>query len=430
MMENRLFAGAGSAPICFPPEIFPLEGFCAVHDDPMARILLLECGQRAVIVCLELVMLSPDGIEAVKKAVAEITATEPEHIWVHTTHAITTPHAPHAPMGMGGVELEIGEEEKKELENKLELFNRAVMNGVTAAARQARDSFRPARMGVGTGVCGVNVNRDVATEHGWWINFNPDGPSNHTAAILRVEDDAGALIAVFVSYGLKPCAIDNSEMENNTRLISSDVPGLACRIWEETLGAPCMFAMSAAGDQVPLEQAWYDVVEADGTVRKVDLGVQAGLEMTDRLGRRMAAELDEAIRTVTCDQTNPEIRFGKGGITWPGKDRGRMEPTRQADYVEKGRQTVDVLTMLIGDVALVGLKPEINTRTEEQLQAASPYQQTLILSMVNGGQKYMPDMVSYERSTWEAQSAPFMPGVAEAWVDETVNVLNRMREVF
>ena len=427
MNKTQLHAGAGSARICFPKELFPIEGFCGIHDDPAARVLVLDCGERAAIACLELVMVDRDGIAAAKKMIGEITGTKTENIWVHVTHVITTPHSPHAPRGMGGVELEISEEEKKTLEYKKALFNTAVMDALRQAAEEAARTFRAARMGVGTGECTVNVNRDVATPHGWWINFDPNGPSNHTATLLRFDDEQGKPIAALISYGLKPCAIDNSEMEKNTRLVSSDVPGLACTILEEQLGAPVLFAMSAAGDQVPLEQAWYDVVEDDGTVRKIDNGVQAGLEIVDRLGRRMAQEIAPALGAISCDRTAPEIRFADGGIEWPGKGRGKMVPTKTPNYVEKGTERVGAEVMIVGDVALVGLKPELCTVTEAQLQAASPYAHTLVVSMVNGGQKYMPDQASYDNITWEAQSAPLMPGAAEAWVGMTTELLKKLR---
>ena len=426
--SEKLFAGAGKAEIRFREEMLPIEGFRGIHDHPAARVLLLRCGEQVAIACLELVMLPPDGIDTVKRAISEITGTRPEHIWVHTTHAITTPHAPHAPMGMGGVLLEISEEEKKTLEYKLGLYMEALLEAVTEATEGAAGAFRRACMGVGTGECRVNVNRDVRTPHGWWIGFAPEEPSNHRATVLRFEDEQGGLIAVLLSYGIKPCAIDNSEMDRGNRLISSDVPGLACRLLEERFGAPCLFAMSAAGDQVPLRQAWYDVVEEDGSIRKVDLGVQEGLKIVDELGRQMAREAAAIVEGTVCGRDAPAIRLAEGHMEWPGKVRTKMELTHQAVYRREGSQRVDVQVITLGDTALVGLKPEINTPTEARLQAASPYALTLVVSMVNGGQKYMPDARAYENSTWEAQSAPLMPGAAEKWVEEAVKLLDKTRE--
>ncbi len=427
MSTKQLYAGAGSAPIRFASELFPYESFCGIHDDPMARVLVLDCGQRVAIVCMELVMLPGSGIDTVKEIVSEKTGTPAEHIWVHVTHAITTPHEPHAPMGPGGIPKEISQEEKEALTGKRAAFNAAVELATAQAAQAAADALRPASMGVGTGTCEINMNRDISTPYGWWINFAPEGPSNHTATILRFDDEQGKCVASLISYGLKPCAIDNSEMGKDTRLISSDVPGLACRLLEEQSGAPCLFAMSAAGDQVPVEQAWYAVVNEDGTVGEVDHGVAYGLQLVDRLGHQMAADLAPVLEGIVCDQQAPEIRLNQGGIQWTGKERCPMKPTLKPEYTPKGTHLVDVLTMAIGDVALVGLKPEVNTVTEAQLHAASPYAHTLLMSMVNGGFKYMPDMASYEHGSWEALGCALMPGAAEAWVEEAVRVLEHMK---
>lgn len=427
MEERRLLAGAGMAPISFQQELFPLEGFIAVHDDPAVRILVLNCGEQVAIASVEIVMLPPELIRETKQIISSITNTKEENIWVHTTHVITTPHAPHAPIGMGGVPIEISEDEKAELARKTELYRSPVLNAVTKAAESASASFREAKMGISTAQCNINTNRDISTPYGWWISFAPDGPSNHTATVLRFDDTTGSPIGALISYGLKPCCIDNSEMDVCNRQISSDVPGLACTLLEAQLGAPVLFTMSAAGDQVPVEQAWYDVVEEDGSIRKVDLGVLAGLEMVDRLGRKMADDLAPTLMQVTCDQINPEIHFNQDQIEWPGKGRMKFQLSKNIEFESNGIQKVDALVMTIGDVALVGTKPEINTITEAQLQEASPYKHTLLISMVNGGQKYMPDQASYDNFTWESQSSALMPGAAEAWVEKTASILNKMR---
>lgn len=373
-------------------------------------------------------MLPPEAIDEIRNKIGAVTGTPPDHVWVHTTHAITTPHAPHAPMGPGGVPVALSGEERQALAEKAQLFQAAVAHAVAQAAEEASRTLQSARMGVGTGACGVNVNRDIPTSRGWWIGLNPAGPSNHTATVLRFESEQGAPIANLISYALKPCAIDNSEMDQGTRLVSSDVPGLACRLLEEQFGAPCLFAMSAAGDQVPLRQALYDEQAPDGSLRTVDLGVAEGLAIVDELGRQMAREVSAILAKTVCGERASAVKLDGGHIHWPGKARTVQTPTRAAAYTQEGTQRLDVLTLAVGDVALVGLKPEMNTPTEAQLQAASPYAHTLVVSMVNGGQKYMPDRNSYENSTWEAQSAPFMPGAAEAWVEEAAKILNRMQK--
>ena len=100
-----------------------------------------------------------------------------------------------------------------------------------------------------------------------------------------------------------------------------------------------------------------------------------------------------------------------------------MKPTKEITYVAEREEMVDVFTLKIGNVAFVAAKPEINTVTEQQLQDASPVETTLLISMVNGGMKYMPEKASYEQAKWEAQSAMLLPGAAEKFVETALTLL-------
>ena len=419
MSENELFAGAGTGKIVFPQELFPIEGFCSVHDDPSARVLVMEKTKRVALVSLELVMTSAEHMEMVRSIVAEHCGVPKENVWIHVTHAITTPHPPRMPFGSG-------EEPSEEQKKKMELYTDSIKNAVTEAAKSAAENFRPAMLRVAECESLVNCNRDIETQFGWWINLNPEGKSNHTATVLRFDDEQGSSIGMLISFGLKPCAIDNSQMDENKRLVSSDVPGLACRIIEEELGAPCLFFMSAAGDQVPKEQTLLEEVQSDGSVKKIDFGVEKGLEIVNRLGHEMANDILPSIRSAERIEAG-EIACGETSIRYPGKARMQMKPRKTVEWQPEGEQTVTAEVIALGEVAFVAVKPEVNTVTEEQLHEVSPYKHTLLMSMTNGGMKYMPDALSYERISWEAQNSPLMPGAAEAWVKETGRLLNSLK---
>ena len=423
----KLFAGAGCGTIHFPDALFPMEGFCGIHDAPNARVLALECGEKAALVSLELVMLPPESVEMVKTVVSEHTGTKKENIWVHTTHAITTPHAPHAPMGPGGVPLPVSEEDKRALDEKVALYAGAVRNAVTQAAKGAAETFREAVLGIGQAQSYVSINRDVETPFGWWIGQNPEGKTDPNYDLLRLDDLNGAAIAAVITGGLKPCAIDNSQMKENKRLVSSDVPGFSCRLMEEKINAPCLFFMGAAGDQVPREQALLEEVTADGTVKVMDLGVEKGLEIVDRLGREFAGDMLPALENLSCDRKEAAVALDRISVSWGGKGRIPMKPRKTVDFIQEREVTIDGNILILGDTAIVGLKPEVNCVTAEELAKKSPYAKTILISMINGGQKYMPDAGSYKNITWEAQSSMMMPGAAECWVAETVEQLRRMK---
>lgn len=422
-----LKAGAGCSEIRFPVETFPTDGIIGVHDNPHVRVLILDSKVKIAIVAMELVNIPDDGIKLTQEIVAAKTETKPENIWVHATHAITTPHAPRDPEAEDGkMPPPPPDKVDPDAQVKRKHFIEALTEAINEATDRAIESFQDAELTVGTGLCNVNMNRDVETPFGWWIGHNPDGLSNKTATVIAVKTLNGKLIGTLISYGIKPCAIDNSEMDKGTRLVSSDVPGLACSLLEEKYSAPCMFVMSAAGDQVPREQAWYDVVNDDGTVGKIDIGVHEGLKIVERLGSEMA---DDIARIIDSTETisDTEIRRGKTSITWETKERAKMYPRTEAEFKAEGVAEIGADIITIGDIALVAVKPEVNAKTELELKEASPYSHTLMMSMINGGMKYMPDKASYERVTWEAQSASLMPGAAEAWVENVAKALSELK---
>ena len=56
------------------------------------------------------------------------------------------------------------------------------------------------------------------------------------------------------------------------------------------------------------------------------------------------------------------------------------------------------------------------------------FESTALLSMVNGGMKYMPDITGFERCTWEAGSSGLMPGSAERWVEKALELEKKLKE--
>lgn len=408
MEQQKLYAGAGSSPICFSQEVFPADGITSVHDDPFFKVLVLECGKRTALCSAELVNLFDDSLLSVRNMVGKITGTPVEDVWVHVTHAITTPHAP------------------RDMAQKA-AYTRALMKAVEAASLQARDSFREVKLSLGTGESHVNINRDIETPFGWWTGHNPEGYSNKTVTVLKFTDTEGKTAAVLVAYGLKPCAIDNSEMEKQTRKVSSDLPGYAMRKLEEETGAPCLYFMTAAGDQVPREQAWYESYDEKGEVIKIDHGVEFGLEIVSRLGEEFLQDVKRVLENTVPQPVEP-IKRGVTSVRAETKGRIPMKPRKEVSYEITGETDVPAELVTLGDIAFVGARPEINAITEKALTEGSPYKTTLLFSFVNGGQKYMPDAASYKNITWESQSAMLTEGTAEAFTEQVIRALKELKE--
>lgn len=423
MASNQLKAGFGKGEIRFSQDIFPLEGLIGVHDDPCARLMVLASGEvKIAIAALEMVNVPPRGIELCQAIIEEKTGAPRERIWVHVTHPVSTMHEP-GPMGPPDRRPPETEADRA----KKRLYYQAIEQAITEAAQQAADSFGEAKIGWGTGRCEVNRNRDVETPFGWWVGLNPDGISNKSMTILRAEGLNGDLKGIWISYGLKPCALDMAGMKNHDRQVSSDVSGACCRLVEEYFGVPAVFCCSAAGDQMPREQAFVEAVMADGIVAPQDDGVAKGLEIVRRLGAEMGRDAIAIAQNIQCMDAEAAIAHRKLSFQWAARDgrpRGRRGPAAPAkEYIADGEMTVEAEIFTLGNTAFVAEKPEVNCQTELELKAQSPFEHTCLICMVNGGMKYMPDRLAYERNTFEAQSSMLLPGAAEHFVETVAAAL-------
>jgi len=416
---NQLRAGAGTGTIKFPKEMFPIEGFRGIHDEPHIRVLLLESGSRAAVISAELVMLPDSRIKEIQTEVGSICGIDPENVFVHLTHAITTPHDPMMMPPFARPE---------NAEGLSKLHGEAVMSAVREAAEGALGDMRDAGMSLASGECFVNANRDIRTPFGWWISRGGDGEANRSMRVIKFEDTEHRPIAYILSYALKTCAVDNSQMEENKRLISPDAAGLCCELMQKELGAPVLFLMSAAANQVPRQTAWYDEVREDGTIETVDLGVEHGFKLVDELGREMA---EAAIRTANSAAELPPARnleTASGSFLWRSMGRMKRGLRLEGEYpLEDRKALVPVQCLIVGDCAFIFGKSEMNPPTEAELLRRSPFPHTFLVTMTNGGFKYMPEAEAYDNFTWEAQSAPVAKGAAENFVHVAINLLNELK---
>ena len=74
-----------------------------------------------------------------------------------------------------------------------------------------------------------------------------------------------------------------------------------------------------------------------------------------------------------------------------------------------------------------GFQPELSSVTAMDIRKQSPFPITMILTMVNGGAKYMPDQTSYDRITYEAMNSKFAKGSAEMLTEQIVKTLENIK---
>ena len=405
---SSLRAGAGAAEIVFPAAMFTtpsaIEGFGGtIHDNPHARVMVLSTNNKVAIVSLELVRTDADAVAMVKDIVNQYTGTPKGNIWVHSNHSITTPHEPSDP-------------------TLKSLWMSSLQTAITTAAQAAASSFQPASAGFGTGTSDVNENRNVLMSDGQYhIGLGGAGTSNKTMTILRVNATAsGNPIGFIMSYGVKPTAIDNAGQAAGVRQISSDVPGLACKLMEQQFNAPTLFLMGASGDQTPKYDALRAVDNGNGSVTdNVDsyplVGMDYIIQQMTTLGTQMGTDAIAIAKTISPTNSHQAITYTTTAFQWPDSTGTTLTQT-QVDSIR------------FGDSAFVGFKPEVDAATEAQLQTAAQqlgFTHVMLDSFLAGDAKYMPHSAAYAAPlTVEAKKTGFGIGAAEELVTTSVKLLN------
>ena len=154
--------------MCFPEDLYPLEGFSGINDDPHVRLMVLQFEETAfALLEAELVIVPQKSIQTWQEMIREAFDIPVEQVVVQMTHAITTPHEP-GPMGPPDRRPAPTEEDLR----KRTVYHEATDHAVAEAIESAKHGMGDASLGWGSGLCNVNVNCDVETSYGWWLGRN------------------------------------------------------------------------------------------------------------------------------------------------------------------------------------------------------------------------------------------------------------------
>lgn len=399
-------AGAAVRTLMFPDDFFPAEGFTRVIDSLHARVLVMDGGIRCAMLVLDMTSLPPNEVETLKTILKEETGAE--QCFCLVTHTFSAPHF------MPDHILKTEDERSK----KAQLQN-AVYSAVREAAAEAARSVHPVSASIGTAQCTVNSPRDVETPMGWWIASNGPGPVDHTLTAIRLGD-----AAVLVHYPIQSSVLDGSRMQGGGKAVSGDLAGRMASALEDKLGCPVLFLIGAAGDQAPRQKAVDIAVCEDGSMQQTDMQEEA-IPVCAELAAEMTAS---ALAVLNAAEPMPgeKLAWYQTAVTVPAKkmerDLHKLRPTRIPPYEPDGEavQTVDILQ--IGELQLIGVKPELNCVTASQISSGDPM--VKVVTLWNGGAKYMADAASCDRITYESQNSPFMKGAAERMVKAAKELRN------
>ena len=189
-----------------------------------------------------------------------------------------------------------------------------------------------------------------------------------------------------------------------------------------------LFLIGASGDQAPVEKAVNETFirgERIWTDRK-----EEGFGICEKLGVSLGNTVCNRAGSIVCKEENNKIEFGNVEFLVPGKEMEpelkKLHPSKYVEYKASQDKDTAVEVVCLGNIALVGIKPELNCGSGVTLQTLSPYPHTLVCTMINGSMKYMAEKASYDRFTYEAMNSPFGKGAAEILIEESLKLLKKM----
>jgi neutral ceramidase len=316
---------------------------------------------------------------------------------------------------------------------------------IVESVRLARARLVPARIGFGTGVSHINVNRNIIDPdtRRWWEGANYDGPSDKTVAVIELETLDGKPIAVYYNYAMHAVAAGQLD------LVSGDAPGTTSKYIEDSFDDEivALWSSGAAGDQNPLYyQQTYDLRAiriAEYAERGIDIsnamppGGQ-GLDRSDpRVARLMAQQKqmihsmgqflgEEVMRVMRAtDASASDIELGGRQRTVSCPGRRRLDSGRAGfagEYEEADPVEIRLGLMQLGDIMIGAVNAEVFNLIAQQLKRESPYTATMMATLTNGSARsgYIPNDAAYGMFTFEVLSSRLQPGCAESAIVEGI----------
>jgi Neutral/alkaline non-lysosomal ceramidase, N-terminal len=314
----------------------------------------------------------------------------------------------------------------------------AYVQKIVESVRLAKQRLAPARVGYGSGVSYLNVNRNIIDPKTkqWWEGPNYDGPSDKTVAVIRFESLTGEPIAVYYNYAMHAVTVGQLDK------VSADAPGQVSKYIEDSLDdkAVALWSSGAAGDQNPIYyQQTYDLREIrikDYAARGLDISNAMppggeGLNKSDprvaklmnqqkqmivSMGQFLGEEVLHVMRGMQRMDSDVQIYGGQKTIGCPGRERTNSGRAGfEGTYKEGPPVEIRLGLLRVGDIAIGAVNAEVFNLIAQRLKHESPYTATMMATLTNGMARsgYIPNDAGYGMYTFEVLSSRLQPGCAE-----------------
>ena len=361
-----------------------------VHDELFACALCFSnTDSKVLFITADVISFNNSLTAEIKQKIEEKTGIPGENIFLTAAH------------NHGGPVVKAYE---KNVSEEVEEYVKVFQNKIVEIAEQATVQSVPVLIGYGSGLCNMNINRRAKFADGSvWLGRNQDGPCDHEVSVLKIEDENGKLLSLFVNW---PCHGTASGQDNFE--ITGDWPGLAARYLNEKLGDDVIVAVTAG---------------ASGDINPI-YGPNNKFREIEAVGAHLGAEVFETLSEI---ETYPvySIEVINKTLTLPGKKSGKGRYPNE--IIEKGPDMdVNLSVCKIGNYVFSAISGEVMTEIGMNIKEASPYRGTFVITHCNGTSGYICTDAAYPEGGYEVLVTKLWPGSENEITNGVLKMINSL----
>jgi neutral ceramidase len=405
-----------------------------ILDNLYASAIAVSDGfNTAVIISADVIGIPQVKMNDYRKSVAERNSISFEAVFIACTHTHTGPVLANGLFA-----------DDPNYNNYLERR----LSDVTALAIQ---DLKPASASIGRSVAsGISFVRRFRMKNGK-IQTNPGvgnqnvlepiGTPDETVQLVRLHRDNAEEI-LLVNFQVHPDVIGGTKF-------SADYPKFVRDTLEKSLdNVHCIYFNGAQGDT--------NHINVFTTPDKAN----RGYEHSKHMGRCIAGAVLQ-IFTKTSPVSSEQIKFGQQSIEVPSNrvDKSMIPAAeniialhkagRDEEIPFKGMELTTVVAeahrikrlengpdafelpltaISFGDVSIAGVPGEPFTDIGRSIKSGSPFEMTFVCCCANGYEGYYPMKPAFDEGGYEARSSKYKPGVAEAIIAGSVDLLKKLKK--
>ena len=327
-------------------------------------------------------------------------------------------------------------------------------NGIVDSAVRAISDLAPAEMyATSTETKNLNFVRNYILSDGTFLgdNYGTIGPG---VTIVGHESDADATLQLlkFVRGGdKKDIIVANFQGHphlggNMTRSkVHADIVGVFRDELTAKLDCNVMYFSGAGGNinftsRIPKEIRYSTIYshgakladyayKAEGTYTKLNTGKVQGLRAiktynTDKSQEHLYARAVEFMKIWNTQ--------GQSAAQAALKDFPEFHSVYHGKYVVikhnlAATRNLNIYAISFGDVGFTGVPCEMFDENGEQIKSNSPFKMTIVSTMANGADGYIPSQRGYDNGGYSTDITRYAPGTGELVANDLVSLLTQMK---